>query len=201
MPPTCTAFRSYEPGREEFVTILANYRPFQDPQGGPNFYMFDPEALYEIPRRQQRRRCRGHQLPVPLQEHVEGHRAAGRRQAGQDPADRQRADLPARTAASNPATLNVRETYTAGDGEERPPRRHAQRIVTNASGGERRVRQADRQHRREDLRRRAGLRGPMPASTSTASRSRAARRGARSSSASARNPSTSRSARSSTCST
>jgi hypothetical protein len=42
------AFRSYEPGRQDFVTILANYMPFQDPQGGPNFYMFDPNALYEI---------------------------------------------------------------------------------------------------------------------------------------------------------
>ena len=41
-------FRSYEPGRAGFVTILANYQPFQDPQGGPNFYMFDPNALYEI---------------------------------------------------------------------------------------------------------------------------------------------------------
>ena len=41
-------FRSYEPGRDGFVTILANYQPFQDPQGGPNFYMFDPNALYEI---------------------------------------------------------------------------------------------------------------------------------------------------------
>jgi len=41
-------FRSYEPGREGFVTILANYMPFQDPQGGPNFYQFDPNALYEI---------------------------------------------------------------------------------------------------------------------------------------------------------
>jgi hypothetical protein len=41
-------FRSYEPGREKFVTVLANYQPFQDPQGGPNFYMFDPDALYEI---------------------------------------------------------------------------------------------------------------------------------------------------------
>jgi hypothetical protein len=42
------AFRSYEPGRQDFVTILANYIPFQDPQGGPNFHMFDPNALYEI---------------------------------------------------------------------------------------------------------------------------------------------------------
>ena len=41
-------FRSYEPGREGFVTLLANYQPFQDPQGGPNFYMFDESALYEI---------------------------------------------------------------------------------------------------------------------------------------------------------
>jgi hypothetical protein len=41
-------FRSYESGRQNFVTILANYIPFQDPQGGPNFYMFDPNALYEI---------------------------------------------------------------------------------------------------------------------------------------------------------
>ena len=41
-------FRSYESGRQDFVTILANYQPFQDPQGGPNFYMFNPNALYEI---------------------------------------------------------------------------------------------------------------------------------------------------------
>ena len=41
-------FRSYESGRDKFVTILANYQPFQDPQGGPNFAMFDPDALYEI---------------------------------------------------------------------------------------------------------------------------------------------------------
>ncbi len=41
-------FRSYETGRQNFVTVLANYQPFQDPQGGPNFYMFSPDALYEI---------------------------------------------------------------------------------------------------------------------------------------------------------
>ena len=41
-------FRSYETGRSSFVTLIANYQPFQDPQGGPNFYMFDPNALYEI---------------------------------------------------------------------------------------------------------------------------------------------------------
>ena len=41
-------FRSYEAGRSAFVTILADYIPFQDPQGGPNFFQFNPNALYEI---------------------------------------------------------------------------------------------------------------------------------------------------------
>jgi hypothetical protein len=41
-------FRSYEPGRQDYVTLIADYIPFQDPQGGPNFYQFDPNALYEI---------------------------------------------------------------------------------------------------------------------------------------------------------
>ena len=41
-------FRSYETGRSGFVTLLANYNPFQDPQGGPNFFQFNPNALYEI---------------------------------------------------------------------------------------------------------------------------------------------------------
>lgn len=41
-------FRSYEPGRSGFVTFLANYIPFQDPQGGPNFYNLDENAVYKI---------------------------------------------------------------------------------------------------------------------------------------------------------
>jgi hypothetical protein len=41
-------FRSYEPGRGAFVTVIADYIPFQDPQGGPNFYAFNQNALYEI---------------------------------------------------------------------------------------------------------------------------------------------------------
>ncbi|MCA1247898.1 DUF4331 domain-containing protein [Massilia sp. MS-15] len=41
-------FRSYAPGREGYVTMIANFIPFQDPQGGPNFYQFDNNALYEI---------------------------------------------------------------------------------------------------------------------------------------------------------
>src|SRR5262245_41010212 len=41
-------FRSYESGRSGFVTLLANYIPLQDAYGGPNFFMFDPDAAYEI---------------------------------------------------------------------------------------------------------------------------------------------------------
>lgn len=42
------AFRSYEPGREDYVTLIANYQPLQDPGGGPNYFTLDPDAVYEI---------------------------------------------------------------------------------------------------------------------------------------------------------
>src|SRR5882724_10357678 len=41
-------FRSYESGRDDYVTIIANYLPLQDAYGGPNYFTLDPEALYEI---------------------------------------------------------------------------------------------------------------------------------------------------------
>ncbi len=41
-------FRSYEPGRSEYVTLIANYQPLQDSYGGPNYFAMDPNALYEI---------------------------------------------------------------------------------------------------------------------------------------------------------
>jgi hypothetical protein len=41
-------FSSYEPGRAGYVTLIANYQPFESPQGGPNYYTMDPNALYEI---------------------------------------------------------------------------------------------------------------------------------------------------------
>jgi hypothetical protein len=42
------AFRSYEPGRDGYVTLIANYIPLQDAYGGPNYFSMDPDALYEI---------------------------------------------------------------------------------------------------------------------------------------------------------
>ena len=41
-------FRSYEEGREDYVTILANYFPLQAPYGGPNYFDLETAGLYEI---------------------------------------------------------------------------------------------------------------------------------------------------------
>ncbi|MEM7276841.1 MAG: DUF4331 domain-containing protein [Pseudomonadota bacterium] len=41
-------FKSYEPGRENYVTMIANYLPVQAAYGGPNYFPLDSQALYEI---------------------------------------------------------------------------------------------------------------------------------------------------------
>ena len=40
------AFVSTE--QPDTVTLIANFIPFQKPDGGPNFYLFDPNVVYEI---------------------------------------------------------------------------------------------------------------------------------------------------------
>ncbi len=122
-------FSSYEPGRADYVTILANYLPLQAPYGGPNYFSLDPNALYEIHidnngdakedlSFQFRFRNKlnsvslpigGKNVPIPLV------------QAGQV------------TDVHSPA-LNVTETYTVDvvRGDRRSGSRSA---ITNASGG------------------------------------------------------------------
>lgn len=41
-------FNSYEEGRGDFVTMIANYIPLQDAYGGPNYFPMDPAAIYYI---------------------------------------------------------------------------------------------------------------------------------------------------------
>ena len=41
-------FRSYEPGRQDYVTMIADYVPLQDPAGGPNFFNLDHSGYYDI---------------------------------------------------------------------------------------------------------------------------------------------------------
>lgn len=42
------AFNSYESGRGDYVTLIANYIPLQDAYGGPNYFAMDPAAVYSI---------------------------------------------------------------------------------------------------------------------------------------------------------
>ena len=41
-------FNSYEEGRGDFVTMIANYIPLQDAYGGPNYFPMDPAATYSL---------------------------------------------------------------------------------------------------------------------------------------------------------
>ena len=42
------AFVSPNPGLADTVTLIANYIPLEAPDGGPNFYEFSDEVLYQI---------------------------------------------------------------------------------------------------------------------------------------------------------
>jgi hypothetical protein len=122
-------FRSYEAGRQDFVTILANYIPFQDPQGGPNFNMFDPNALYEI-----HIDNNGDGVEdITFQFQFKNTSKASALTVGG-----KAVKIPLINsgviAGVNPATLNVRETYSVN--VVRGTRRGDSRtLATNSSGG------------------------------------------------------------------
>jgi hypothetical protein len=123
-------FRSYEPGREQFVTLIANYVPLQDAYGGPNFFAMDPDALYEI--------------------HIDNNgdakeditfqfRFTNTNKDSTLTVGGQKVSIPLVINGGaindvNPPGLNVRETYTVNvvRGDRRTGQRSA---VTNASGG------------------------------------------------------------------
>src|SRR5678815_5683631 len=122
-------FRSYEAGREGYVTLIADYLPLQDPYGGPNYFSLDPAALYEIhidnngDNREDitfqfrfKNNLKGVSLPI-------GNKnvAIPLIQAGT-------------VADRNAAALNVNETFTVDvmRGDRRTGNRQA---ITNAAGG------------------------------------------------------------------
>jgi hypothetical protein len=122
-------FRSYQAGRDNYTTLIANYVPLQDAYGGPNFFSMDPDALYEIhidnngdakedvtfqfrfknTNKDAKFAVGGKQVSIPLI--ING-----------GPID-----------SVNPAGINVRETYTVNvvRGDRRSGVRQA---VTNADG-------------------------------------------------------------------
>ena len=100
-------FRSYEANRPDYVTILANYQPFQDPQGGPNFYMFNPNALYEI---------HVDNTGDGIEDMTFQFRFKNTSKAATLPVGGKAVKIPLINSGGisgiNPATLNVRETFT-----------------------------------------------------------------------------------------
>ena len=54
------------PDKPDTVTLIANYIPLQGPAGGPNFYEFGDDVLYEIHVDNNGDGQRGHLLPVPF---------------------------------------------------------------------------------------------------------------------------------------
>ena len=86
MNPTVDAtdlymFRSYETGPRRLRHHPRELHPVPGSAGRPELLHVQPERAVRDPHRQQRRRRRGPDVPVPLQEHVEGDRADRRRQA------------------------------------------------------------------------------------------------------------------------
>ncbi len=123
-------FRSYEPNRGAYTTLIADYIPLQNAGDGPNYYEMDPDALYEIhidnngdgkedlsfqfrfnnQNKDAQLTVGGKQVSIPLV--INGGAIDG----------------------VNPVGLNVRETYTITlvRGDRRSGSRSA---ITNAAGG------------------------------------------------------------------
>ena len=43
---TTDVYAFVSPDAPDTVTLIANYIPFEDPAGGPNYYRFDPSARW-----------------------------------------------------------------------------------------------------------------------------------------------------------
>ncbi len=125
------AFRSYEPGRSAFVTIIANYIPLQDSYGGPNYFTMDPDGIYEIhidnngdAREDLTFQFKFKQTSKDIALNIGGKSVA----------------IPLRYAGGitdvNPATLNQSESYTVSliNGARRQPSNLAG-MLTNVAGG------------------------------------------------------------------
>src|SRR5687768_8361353 len=41
-------FRSYETDREDYIVLIMDVIPGEEPSAGPNYYNFDPSVLYSI---------------------------------------------------------------------------------------------------------------------------------------------------------
>jgi hypothetical protein len=126
-------FNSYEPGRDGYVTLIANYLPLQDPYGGPNYFKLDANALYEIHVDNNGDAKEDITFQIRFKNNLKGITldigdkkvAIPLTQAGQ---------VAGADAGPHSAVLNVNEQYTVDivRGDRRSGQRSA---VTNAAGG------------------------------------------------------------------
>ena len=122
-------FGSYEPGRADYVTVIANYQPLQAPYGGPNYFQMDPNALYEIHIDNDGDAKEDLTFQFRFKNNFKGKTLSV---GGKDVA------IPliqfGGVTAPNAATLNVNEQYTVDivRGDRRTGQRAA---ITNATGG------------------------------------------------------------------
>jgi hypothetical protein len=122
-------FRSYEPGRSAFTTIIADYIPLQNPGDGPNYYTMDQDALYEIHIDQNGDGVEDLTFQFRFQNTLKDIQLTVGGQQVSIPLMQVGA-----ISGQNPANLNVRETFniTAVVGNRRTGTRIA---VTNAADG------------------------------------------------------------------
>ena len=140
-------FRSYEPGREGYVTLVAELPAAAGSVRRPELLQARPERRLRNPRDERRRRRREPHVPVPVPDDERRQPVHRRRQEGVDPAGakRLRRTSVRRTPARSTCTRSTRSTVYRG------PRAGANLMaVTNLTPGRHDVRQAGRQHRRED---------------------------------------------------
>ncbi|MEQ1881338.1 MAG: DUF4331 domain-containing protein [Burkholderiales bacterium] len=124
-------FRSYEQGRGDYVTLIANYIPLQDAYGGPNYFQMDANALYEIHVDNDGDAMEDITFQFRFRNNIEdiALNIGGKKvsipliQAGP-------------LAAGNNVSLNVKESYTIDVVRGHRREGHGlRRAVTNASGG------------------------------------------------------------------
>jgi len=133
------AFRSYEPGREDMVTFLANYIPVQAAYGGPNYFPLDENALYEIHIDTDGDADEDITFQFDFENAIP---EAGITQFNIDGVQqsavlRNVGPISAADAPNQPDTLNYQETYqvTVVEGDRRS--RRGRRVATNAETGSR----------------------------------------------------------------
>jgi Domain of unknown function (DUF4331) len=124
-------FRSYEQGRADYVTLIADYIPLQDAYGGPNYFQMDTNALYEIHIDNDGDAVEDITFQFRFKSNLEdiALTVGGKKvsipliQAGQ-------------ISAGNNAALNVKESYTIDVVRGHRREGHSQRRpVTNSAGG------------------------------------------------------------------